>query len=150
MPTERAATTDTRGRGDAGRSARHARPALLVLDLVAVLLFVTVGRRTHAEGISAAGVLDTAWPFLAGAATGWGAARAWRRPTSLASGAVVWATTLVLGMALRRATGDGTAAPFVLVAVATLAVLLLGWRGLIVAVGGPARRRAESEVAGRR
>ena len=107
MPTERAATTDTRGRGDAGRSARHARPALLVLDLVAVLLFVTVGRRTHAEGISAAGVLDTAWPFLAGAATGWGAARAWRRPTSLASGAVVWATTLVLGMALRRATGDG-------------------------------------------
>jgi hypothetical protein len=139
MPTERAATTDTRGRGDAGRSARHARPALLVLDLVAVLLFATVGRRSHAEGISAAGVLDTAWPFLAGAATGWGAARAWRRPTSLASGAVVWATTLVLGMALRRATGDGTAAPFVVVAALVLAALFLGWRAL----AHVARSRAE-------
>jgi hypothetical protein len=110
-----------------------------VLDLVAVLLFVTVGRRTHAEGISAAGVLDTAWPFLAGAATGWGAARAWRRPTSLASGAVVWATTLVLGMALRRATGDGTAAPFVVVAALVLAALFLGWRAL----AHVARSRAE-------
>jgi hypothetical protein len=139
MPTDRADTTDIPGRGETDRPAWPPRSTLLVLDLVAVLLFATVGRRSHAEGISAAGVLDTAWPFLAGAATGWGAARAWRRPTSLASGAGVWATTHVLGMALRRATGDGTAAPFVVVAALVLAALFLGWRAL----AHVARSRAE-------
>jgi hypothetical protein len=130
MPTDRADTTDIPGRGETGRPARPPTSTLLVLDLVAVLLFATVGRRSHAEGISAAGVLGTAWPFLVGAATGWGAARAWRRPTSLASGAVVLATTLVLGMSLRRATGDGTAASFVVVATLVLAALFVGWRAV--------------------
>jgi hypothetical protein len=42
-------------------------------------------------------------------------------------------------MALRRATGDGTAAPFVVVAALVLAALFLGWRAL----AHVARSRAE-------
>lgn len=45
------------------------RAALLVGgDAVAVLLFSAIGRGSHAEVDGLAGVLNTAWPFLAGAA----------------------------------------------------------------------------------
>ena len=46
----------------------HRRVALLVGgDAAALLLFVAVGRGSHAELDGLAGVLDTAWPFLLGA-----------------------------------------------------------------------------------
>jgi membrane protein implicated in regulation of membrane protease activity len=38
---------------------------------------------------------------------------------------------VVLGMLLRRLTGDGTAWPFVVVATVVLAALLLGWRAAV-------------------
>jgi Protein of unknown function (DUF3054) len=45
------------------------RAALLVGgDAAAVLLFAGIGRGSHAELDGLAGVLATAWPFLAGAA----------------------------------------------------------------------------------
>lgn len=45
------------------------RAALLVGgDAAAVLLFSAIGRGSHAELDGLAGVLNTAWPFLAGAA----------------------------------------------------------------------------------
>ena len=92
-------------------------------------MFAAIGRRSHAEGASAAGVLDTAWPFLAGAAAGW-LARAARGHdlATLASGSTIWGSTVVGGMVLRRVSGDGTAASFILVATLVLGVLLLGWR----------------------
>ena len=43
----------------------------LLLDAAFVLLFATVGRRSHAEGVTVSGVLHTAWPFLVGTAAGW-------------------------------------------------------------------------------
>ena len=150
MRTERVAAPDVPRRDDeADVPARRGTPALLLLDLVVVVLFATVGRRTHAEGISATGVLGTAWPFVAGTATGWGIARAWRRPTSLSTGLVVWVTTVVAGMLLRQLAGAGTAAPFVLVATATLAVLLFGWRVLAVVVRRLQDQRARPEVLSR-
>ena len=42
----------------------------LVADAVCVVVFCTIGRRSHAEGLSVAGIAETAWPFLAGAG-GW-------------------------------------------------------------------------------
>jgi Protein of unknown function (DUF3054) len=135
MRTERADAVDVpRQDDDTDVPGLRGTGGPLVVDLVAVLLFATVGRRTHAEGISPAGVLGTAWPFLAGIVTGWGAARAWRRPASLSAGVIVWVATVVVGMLLRQVTGAGTAVPFVVVATATLGVLLLGWRALAVAV----------------
>jgi hypothetical protein len=114
---------------------------MLALDVVAVLLFAAVGRRTHAEGVSMAGIVGTAWPFLAGTVTGWCVARAWRRPLLGSTGLVVWAATVALGMLLRQLTGDGTAWPFVVVATAVLGVLVLGWRAVAQVVRSRAARR---------
>ncbi len=117
------------------------RPVWLALDVVAVLVFCAVGRRSHDEGLSVSGVAATAWPFLSGTAVGWLASRAWRRPTAVApTGVVVWLCTVAVGMLLRKATSAGVAASFVVVAASVTAVLLLGWRALV----GVSRRRADS------
>ncbi|GFG98064.1 DUF3054 domain-containing protein [Mycobacterium timonense] len=112
----------------------------LAVDVVGVLVFCAVGRRSHDEGLNVAGVAATAWPFLTGTAIGWLAARGWRRPTAVApTGVVVWLSTVVVGMVLRKATAAGVAASFVVVATTVTALLLLGWR---VAVGLTLRRRS--------
>ncbi len=103
--------------------------AALLADVACVLVFCAIGRRSHAEGITVAGVLETAWPFLAGTAAGWLATRAWQRPTSLApTGIVIWLSTVVVGMLLRKLASQGTALSFVVVASLVTAILLLGWR----------------------
>ena len=120
---------------------RSSAPAALA-DVVGVLVFCTLGRRSHAEGLTVAGVADTAWPFLVGTAVGWLLIRGWRRPTAVApTGLVVWASTVVVGMLLRKATSAGVAVSFVVVASATTAVVLLGWR---VAVAAFSRRPGQS------
>ena len=104
-------------------------------DVVGVLVFCTVGRRSHAEGLTAAGVADTAWPFLVGTAVGWLLIRGWRRPTAVVpTGLVVWVCTVAVGMLLRKATSAGIAVSFVVVASAATAVVLLGWRVAIAAL----------------
>jgi Protein of unknown function (DUF3054) len=104
-------------------------------DVVGVLLFCAVGRRSHAEGLTVAGVAGTAWPFLVGAALGWLLSRAWRRPTAIVpTGIVVWLCTVAVGMLLRKATSAGVAVSFVIVATAATAVLLLGWRVTVAAL----------------
>jgi Protein of unknown function (DUF3054) len=105
----------------------------LVADVLCVLVFCAIGRRSHAEGVTVLGVAETAWPFLAGTATGWLAARAWQRPTDLSpTGLVVWVSTVLIGMLLRKATSQGVALSFVVVASVATAILLLGWRGVAV------------------
>jgi hypothetical protein len=100
-----------------------------VADVCCVLLFVVIGRASHSKGETVAGVASTAWPFLAGLAVGWLAARAWRRPASiLPSGAGAWLGTVAVGMAARVLAGQGTAFAFILVALAFLGLFLLGWR----------------------
>lgn len=106
-----------------------------------MLVFCALGRRSHDEGLNLTGIATTAWPFLTGTAVGWLAARGWRRPTALApTGVVVWLSTVVVGMVLRKATSAGVTASFVVVATAVTALLLLGWR---VAVGPTLRRRSD-------
>ncbi|MGB9303840.1 MAG: DUF3054 domain-containing protein [Mycobacterium sp.] len=114
--------------------------AWLANDVVAVLVFCALGRRSHDEGLSISGVAVTAWPFLSGTVVGWLVSRAWRQPTAVApTGVIVWLCTVVLGMLLRKASSAGVAASFVVVAATVTAVLLLGWRA---AVGVTLRRRA--------
>jgi peptidoglycan/LPS O-acetylase OafA/YrhL len=118
------------------QASDRVRPAAAVLvDVVCVLVFCTIGRRSHAEGITVAGVAETAWPFLAGTAAGWLAVRGWRRPATLApTGLVIWLSTVVIGMLLRKATSQGTAVSFVVVASLVTAILLLGWRAAVSAL----------------
>ena len=102
-----------------------------------MLVFVAIGRATHEEAASLSGYATTVWPFLAGLAVGWGVFRAWRRAEVLVPvGVGVWLSALGVGMLLRVVSGQGTALPFVLVALAFLGGTLLGWRALARVVGG--------------
>jgi len=114
--------------GDRGRRVRRA-PIALLADIVCVIVFCTIGRRSHAEGLTVAGIAQTARPFLAGTGVGWLLIRGWRQPfTVIPTGVVVWVCTVVVGMLLRKATSAGVQASFVVVASIVTAVLLLGWR----------------------
>jgi hypothetical protein len=117
------------------------RLAWLSIDVIGVLVFCAVGRRSHDEGLSVTGVATTAWPFLTGTVVGWLASRAWRRPTALVpTGVTVWLCTVAVGMVLRKASSAGVAASFVVVAASVTAVLLLGWRAVL---GLSLRRRSD-------
>jgi hypothetical protein len=98
-------------------------------DLLAVLVFVLLGRRSHDEGSALAGTVATAWPFVTGAAIGELVAVVARwPPESLTAGGIVTAGTVAVGMGLRRLAGGGTPVSFVVVATTFLALFLLGWR----------------------
>lgn len=115
--------------------------AYLLSDVVGVLVFCAVGRRSHDEGLNLAGIATTAWPFLTGTLIGWLVSRGWQRPTAVApTGVIIWLCTVVIGMVLRKASSAGVAASFVVVAATVTALLLLGWR---VAVGLTLRRRSD-------
>jgi hypothetical protein len=110
------------------RLAGNARVAVLI-DACCVLVFVAIGRASHTKGEALAGIASTAWPFLCGLGAGWIAARAWRHPLAiLPAGIVIWLCTVTLGMILRVVSGQGTAVPFIVVALAFLGLFLLGWR----------------------
>ena len=106
--------------------------AALAADLAFVIIFVTLGRRSHGEQSALAGTIRTAWPFLAGAAAGHGVVEAARIPRdSLKAGGVVVGSTVAVGMGLRNTVQhDGTPPSFVAVATSFLALFLLGWRFL--------------------
>lgn len=115
-------------------------PAWLGIDVVAVLVFCALGRRSHDEGLDISGLATTAWLFLSGTVLGWLMSRGWRRPTAVVpTGVIVWISTVLVGMALRAATATGVAWSFVAVASTVTAVFLLGWRAVFELV---ARRRA--------
>ncbi len=108
-----------------GRQAAAAAAA----DAVLIMVFAAVGRDAHQRGEVVSGVLLTAWPFLAGAAVGWLAVRAWRYPLSVRrTGLAVWLGALVGGMVLRLLTGQTVVLPFIIVAFLSLGLLLVGWR----------------------
>ena len=110
-----------------------AAPAALAADVVAVLVFAAVGRRSHAEGDALAGLAHTAWPFLAALALGWLVVRArrWRPAAVRPAGTAVWLVTVLGGHALRLVSGQGSAWSFLVVTAVVLAVFLLGWRALV-------------------
>lgn len=104
-----------------------------IADVVLVVAFVLIGRSSHGE--SAQGTLVTLWPFLIGLVAGWAVARAWRAPLRvLWTGVVIWAVTVVGGMLLRIASGQGAELPFVIVTLAVLGAFLIGWRAVSILV----------------
>jgi hypothetical protein len=110
-----------------------------VVDLVLVLVFCAIGRRSHDEANVLAGLFHTAWPFVVGAVIGWIATVALYRDKFdafliLPTGILVWVSTVLFGMILRVISGQGTAFSFIVVASTVLAVFLLGWRGLFTLV----------------
>lgn len=103
--------------------------ATVGIDLLAVIVFVLIGRASHGEGIL--GLLVTLWPFAVGLLVGHVLALVLgqRETRSVRwAGVVVWVSTVVVGMVLRAVSGQGVQLSFVIVTVLVLAVLLLGWR----------------------
>jgi hypothetical protein len=114
----------------------------IAADVVAVVVFAGIGRADHAEAFDIAGVLATAGPFLIGLAAAWITPYVRSDPASLGSGAAVLAGTALVGFALRAILLGRLPISFVLVATVSLAVLLVGWRGLSLVVA----RRAIDRV----
>ena len=109
---------------------RRAVTAAALTDAVLILVFAAIGRDAHQRGDIITGVFLTAWPFLAGAAIAWFAGRAWRRPLSLATGVVIWLGAVAGGMVLRALTGQSVVLAFVVVALLSLGLFLVGYRAL--------------------
>ena len=113
----------------------------LAADVICVLVFAIVGRSSHGESTDLAGVLGTAWPFLAGYLVGLVVSRGWRRPLAGPVALALWLSTVAVGMLLRVLTGAGVQTSFVIVTAIVLGVMLLGWRGVFALVQ---RARARS------
>ncbi|MGE0297708.1 DUF3054 domain-containing protein [Pseudonocardia sp.] len=115
----------------------------LAADAVAVVVFAAVGRSTHAEPGDLLGLLTAAAPFLVAVLASRAFPPVRLAPTSLRAGLVVVGVTAAGGLLLRAAVTGRLPLTFVLVATASLAVLLLGWRGLSALVARRvARHRA--------
>lgn len=108
--------------------------AAALADAALILVFAAIGRDAHQRGDIFTGVLLTAWPFLAGAALARLSVRVRRRPLSIPAGLVVWLGAVAGGMILRAITGQTVVVAFVIVALVSLGVLLVGYRALLALV----------------
>ena len=117
------------------------RAALAALaDVVAIVVFVAIGRRNHDEGTTVGGIVGVAAPFLIALAVGWIAARAWARPVQVESAFIIWPITVAVGMLLRNLVFDrGTALPFIIVTAVVTGVFLVGWRMVLARATHPGR-----------
>ena len=107
------------------RPNRRAAITAAIVDVVAVIVFVAIGRRNHDEGTALSGVLGVAAPFLIALVGSWFALRTWREPFNRASVVATGVITVVAGLFLRKIVFDrGIATSFIIVATITLGVLI--------------------------
>ena len=107
------------------RLSQRAVISTAIVDVVAVVVFVAIGRRNHDEGTALSGVLGVAAPFLIALGISWLVLRTWREPFNRASFIATWVITVFVGLLLRRVVFDrGIATAFIIVATITLGVLL--------------------------
>ena len=107
------------------RPSRRAAITAAIVDVVAVVVFVAIGRRNHDEGTTFLNILGVAAPFLIALGVPWFALRTWREPFNRASFVATWVITVVAGLFLRKIVFDrGIATSFIIVATITLGVLL--------------------------
>jgi Protein of unknown function (DUF3054) len=109
-------------------------------DAVAVVVFAAVGRLSHGESDDLLGLVATAAPFGVGLVAAWATPVVRHDPVALRAGAVVVGCTAVIGLLLRAGFTGRLPLSFALVATISLAVLLLGWRGLAALVSRSAHR----------
>lgn len=103
-----------------------------LFDVVAILVFVALGRRSHDDDGGIAEVVEIAAPFLIALAVGWAVLRAWRAPTEPVTGLNLAIVTVALGQVLRNLVFDrGTAIAFIIVSSVMVTTLLLGWRVVV-------------------
>ena len=113
---------------DASITTRPSQRAVItaaIVDVVAVVVFVAIGRRNHDESTALSGVLGVAAPFLIALGISWIGLRTWREPFTRRSWVATWAIAVIAGLLLRRLVFDrGIATAFIIVATITLGLLL--------------------------
>lgn len=123
-------------------TTNHRRVALLVGgDAAALLLFASIGRVSHGEGLSLFGALGTAWPFMVGfygaayLLDGYGkAAQGGNVASAAAAAAKPWALGIPAGLLVRSAARGYFPDPsFIAVSMAATGVFLVGWRAALAA-----------------
>ena len=117
-------------------------PALaLAADVVSVVVFAAIGRSSHGESGDLIGLLATVAPFLIGLAAAWATPYVRAHPAGLRAGAWAVAGTAVIGLVVRAGFTGRLPLSFALITVASLAVLMIGWRGLALVVAHRASQR---------
>jgi hypothetical protein len=125
-------------------AARSSRITLLAAaaDAVAVVVFAAVGRLSHGEADDLLGLVGTVAPFGVGLVAAWTTPVVRRDPASWRAGAVAVVCTVGIGLVLRAGFTGRLPLSFAVVATISLAVLLIGWRGLAAVVSRTAHRAA--------
>jgi len=102
-------------------------------DVLAVAVFVLIGRNNHHEDGGLGDALSVMAPFLIALAVGWAATRAWRNAYApVPTGIQLWLITAAGGLLLRRFVFDrSTAMAFVIVGSVFLLAALVGWRMIL-------------------
>ncbi len=107
------------------RLSQRAVITAAIVDVVAVVVFVAIGRRNHNEGTALSGIIGVAAPFLIALGISWIGLRTWREPFTRRSWVATWAIAVIVGLLLRRLVFDrGIATAFIIVATITLGLLL--------------------------
>lgn len=105
------------------------------IDVVAVVLFVAIGRRSHDESNGVVGFLRVLVPFVLAVLLSWGvfvlATKGSRAGHTLTRGWLIWIGTVGAAMVFRRLDGRGTPLSFVIVTTLFLGLFMLGWRALL-------------------
>ena len=114
-------------------------------DLLVLVVFVVVGRRSHDEGSGLDGFLRVWWPFAAALVVATIASGTWRAPLEWRRAIVAWLVTVALGMTLRIAVQGREFKPtFVIVTTVFVGAGMLGWRAVARKI---AARRARQALA---
>jgi len=112
-------------------------------DLLVLVVFVALGRRSHDEGSGLAGFLRVWWPFAVALVVATVASGTWRAPLEWRRAIVAWLVTVALGMTLRIAVQGRELKPtFVIVTTVFVGAGMLGWRAVVRKLAARRARRA--------
>jgi Protein of unknown function (DUF3054) len=114
-------------------------------DLLVIVVFVAVGRRSHHEDAGTAGFFRVLWPFAVGLVVGWLATGLYRAPMVFRRAVAAWLITVAVGVVLRIVVqGHDFAPTFIVIASVFIGGCMLGWRGVVTTVSRRRARRATS------
>ena len=109
----------------------------VLVDLLLVMVFATIGRASHSEGLTPSGILSTAWPFLTACLVAWAVMLIRKRDhLGLGAGIFTWLITWAGGLVFRVSSGDTAETAFIIVAGLVLLLFLVGWRLVAQLVSG--------------
>jgi hypothetical protein len=116
----------------------------LAIDLLILVAFVAIGRRSHNSGDDVAGFFRVLWPFVAGLAVAYAVTGLWRAPLAVTRAGAAVLVTVAVGMILRVSTSNHEfKVAFTIVTLVFLGAGMLGWRAI-----AQARRSRASRIAG--